>query len=69
MTAFLRIISSLDVQMAVGVQAIMDLVFKSSLVTAQQSPPSARPSDFHLWLQSVTASLWSHHLPALIWWL
>ena len=34
--------------MAVGVQAVMDLVFKASTVTAQRSPPSARPSDCHL---------------------
>lgn len=31
--------------MAVGVQGVMDLVFKASIVTAQQSPPSACPSD------------------------
>lgn len=31
--------------MAVGVQAVMDLVFKVSIVTAPQSPPSTRPSD------------------------
>lgn len=31
--------------MAVGVQAVMDLVFKASIVMAQQSLPWARPSD------------------------
>lgn len=47
--AFPSFISSCDVEMAVGVQAVMDLVLEVSLVTAQQSPPSARPSDCHPW--------------------
>lgn len=45
-----RFLSSCDVEMAVGVQAAVDLVLEVSLVTAQQSPPSARPSDRHPWL-------------------
>lgn len=43
--------------MAVGVQAVMDLVFKASVVTAQQSRPSARPSDGSVSSAPITCQL------------